>query len=317
MDVEDARIERILSAAAKAPSVHNTQPWAVDVHGDRITLRADPARQLRHADPTGREMYISCGAFLLNLEVAARRESLTAVTTVLPSSTDDLLVARVVLESALEPTMEELELAVAIGHRATSRAPFDDAPLDVDVLSEMQNTARTDGVGLRVIQPSEPARSQVLDLVRRSEALATEDAVARGEESAWTTRDPERHDGIPARLLGAPDAQGHRPVRRSWADAGPDAEPFDHRSTMVVLTTPGDKREDWVAAGQGLEHLLLVATSYYVHASFATTVLENPTTRHDLVRALELDGQPQMLVRLGYSGTERHSPRRTVEEIIT
>ena len=66
-----------------------------------------------------------------------------------------------------------------------------------------------------------------------------------------------------------------------------------------------------------LEHLLLVATTYFVHASFATNVLENPTTRHDLRRALDLPGYPQMLMRLGYTGTQRHTPRRRVEEIIT
>ncbi|PUB23439.1 hypothetical protein C8K30_11137 [Promicromonospora sp. AC04] len=57
--------------------------------------------------------------------------------------------------------------------------------------------------------------------------------------------------------------------------------------------------------------MLLVATTYFVHASFATTVLENPTTRHDLRRALSLDGAPQMLMRLGYSSMPKHTPRRS------
>ena len=317
MDVVDSRIERIVAAAGKAPSVHNTQPWAVTVQGDRITVRADPSRQLRHADPTGREMYISCGAFLFNLRTAARRESLTAATTVLPSSTDHLLVARVRLEPALGPLMDALELAVAIDHRETSRAAFDDEPLDVDVLGEMQDAARENGADLRVIHPWDPVRAEVLELVRRSEALATEDAVALGEEAAWTTASAVRHDGIPQDLMGPADAQGRRPSRRSWAHVGTGEGTSEHRSTMAVVSTPGDDRQAWVAAGQGLEHLLLVATTYFVHASFQTTVLENPTTRHDLRRALHLEGHPQMLMRLGYTGTQRHTPRRSVDEIIT
>lgn len=317
MDVVDARIERILAAAAKAPSVHNTQPWAVDVQGDRITVHADPSRQLRHADPSGREMFVSCGAFLFNLRAAARRESLTAVTTVLPSAADELLVARVRLEPAQEPLVDELELAVAIDHRETTRAPFDDEPLDVDVLREMQDAALAEDAHLRVIHPWDPVRTEVLDLVRRSEALAAEDAVALGEEQAWTTVSPLRHDGIPAELLGPKDAQGQRPGRRSWARTGPGEGTFEHTSTMAVLTTAHDDRQAWVAAGQALEHLLLVATTYFVHASFQTTVLENPTTRHDLRRALDLDGPPQMLMRLGYTGTQRHTPRRSVDEIVT
>lgn len=317
MDVIDTRIERIVTAAGKAPSVHNTQPWAVDVQGDRITVHADPSRQLRHADPTGREMFISCGAFLFNLRAAARRESLSAVTTVLPSATDALLVARVRLEPAPGPMMDELELAVAIDHRETSRAPFDDEPLDADVLDEMQDAARDEGADLRIVHPGDPARGGVLELVRRSEALAAEDAVGLGEEAAWTTAGAVRHDGIPQELLGPADPAGRRPTRRSWAHVGTGEGTTEHRSTMAVLATPDDDRHAWVAAGQALEHLLLVATTYFVHASFQTTVLENPTTRHDLRRALDLEGHPQMLMRLGYTGTQRHTPRRSVDEIIT
>ena len=315
MDVVDARVERILAAAAQAPSVHNTQPWTVQVQGNRIAVHADPSRQLRHADPTGREMYISCGAFLFNLRTAARRESLTAVVTILPSPSDELLVARVRLDPALGPQIDELEMSVALGRRATSREPFDDQPLDLDVLHEMREAARDEQCGLTVIHPWDTARSQVLNLVRRAEHLAAEDAVARGEEAAWTTTDPHREDGIPTDLLGPATSDDDAPVRHFWGSAGDAA--FEHRSTMAVLTTAGDTRQDWVAAGQGLERLLLVATTYFVHASFATTVLENPTTRHDLRLALDLGGHPQMLMRLGYSGSQRHTPRRTVPEIIT
>ncbi|SDC24942.1 Nitroreductase family protein [Sanguibacter gelidistatuariae] len=317
MDVVDARIERILTAAAQAPSVHNTQPWTVQVQGNRIAVHADPSRQLRHVDPTGREMYISCGAFLFNLRVAARRESLKAVVAVLPSPSDDLLVGRVRLEPDAGPHTDELELSVAVGRRATSRAQFDDQPLDLDVLREMQEAARDEEADLRAINPSDPVRTQVLELVRRAEALAAEDAIARSEESTWTATDPNREDGIPADLLGPATSDDEAPVRHFWGSTGSGGAAFEHRSTMAVLSTSGDSRQDWVAAGQGLEHLLLVATTYFVHASFATTVLENPTTRHDLRRALDLAGHPQMLMRLGYSRTPPHTPRRTVEEIIT
>ena len=315
MNVIDARVERILAAAALAPSVHNTQPWTVQVQGNRIAIHADPSRQLRHADPTGREMYISCGAFLFNLRTAARRESLAAHVSVLPSASDELLVARVRLDPALGPDIDELELSVALGRRSTSREPFDDQPLDMDVLRQMQEAARDEEGDLRVLHPWDPLRSQVIELVRRAEALAAEDAVAQSEEAAWTATDLSRHDGIPGDLLGPSTSDDQAPVRHFSGSTG-DAT-YEHRSTMAVLTTAGDSPRDWVMAGQALEHLLLVATTYFVHASFATTVLENPMTRHDLRRVLDLSGHPQILMRMGYSSSQRHTPRRTTSEIIT
>jgi hypothetical protein len=278
-----------------------------------VTLRADPARQLRHADPHGREMLISCGAFLFNARTAARRESLTAGVTVLPDPDDELLVAEIQLEPGPAPNTDELELSVAIARRTTSRTPFDDQPLFTDVLMAIQAAAHEEGAALRPIQPSEPAREDVIGLVRRAEALAAEDPAARAEEASWTATDPGRDDGIPQDLLGPAATDDRAPVRRFHASRG--SAQFELRTTMAVLSTPGDSARDWVRAGEALQHVLLVATTYFVHASFATTVLENPTTRHDLRRALSLDAAPQMLMRLGYSSMPQHTPRRSLPQM--
>ncbi|WP_454852641.1 Acg family FMN-binding oxidoreductase [Promicromonospora soli] len=313
MNLVDERVQRIVQAAGSAPSVYNTQPWQVEVAGSTVTLRADPARQLRHSDPHGREMLISCGAFLFNARTAARRDALNAVVKVLPDPDDELLVAEIQLEPGSTPDTDELELSVAIARRATSRVPFDDQPLFTDVLMAIEAAARKEGADLRSIQPSEPARDDVLVLMRRAEALASEDPAARAEEAAWTATDPGRADGIPQDLLGPSATNPRAPVRRFQASAG--SAQFEQRSTMAVLSTPGDSARDWVRAGEALEHALLVATIYFVHASFATTVLENPTTRHDLRRALSLDGAPQMLMRLGYSSSPKHTPRRSASQM--
>lgn len=315
MDVVDSRVERILRAAASAPSVYNTQPWQVDVMGNTVLLRADAARQLRHSDPDGREMLISCGAFLFNARTAARRDSLTAVVKVLPDPDDELVVAEIEFEPGPVPDMDELELSVAIARRTTSRVPFDDQPLFTDVLMSILQAARDEGAELRLIQPSEPVREDVLGLVRRAEALAAEDPAARAEEAAWTATGPGRDDGIPQDLLGPAADDDRAPVRRFHASTG--SVQFEQRSTLAVLSTAGDSARDWVMAGQALQHVLLVATTYFVHASFATTVLENPTTRYDLRQVLSLDGAPQMLMRLGYSSMPEHTPRRSVPVVAT
>ena len=57
--------------AARAPSLHNTQPWRFKATQDTIELYADQRRKL-HVDPIGREMLISCGAALFGLRLAIR-----------------------------------------------------------------------------------------------------------------------------------------------------------------------------------------------------------------------------------------------------
>src|SRR5690242_3539894 len=61
----------LIEVAARAPSVHNTQPWRFTVTGQAVELYADTERQLLE-DPAGREMIISCGAALFGLRLAIR-----------------------------------------------------------------------------------------------------------------------------------------------------------------------------------------------------------------------------------------------------
>jgi Nitroreductase family len=53
--------ERLIEAAAAAPSVHNSQPWRFVAWpaGRVIEIHADPARALRRADPRGRAVHIA------------------------------------------------------------------------------------------------------------------------------------------------------------------------------------------------------------------------------------------------------------------
>ncbi|MGH3272773.1 MAG: hypothetical protein ACRDNZ_00405, partial [Streptosporangiaceae bacterium] len=61
----------LIATAARAPSVHNTQPWRFRVDRSVLELYYDPGRKLR-VDPLGREELISCGAALFGLRLAVR-----------------------------------------------------------------------------------------------------------------------------------------------------------------------------------------------------------------------------------------------------
>ena len=73
----------LITAAARAPSVHNTQPWRFRVSPGAVELWSDPRRKLR-ADPSGREMLISRGAALFGLRLAVRSLGYLPVTEPLP-----------------------------------------------------------------------------------------------------------------------------------------------------------------------------------------------------------------------------------------
>src|SRR6266849_1955430 len=73
----------LIATAARAPSVHNTQPWRFRAGQYVIELYADQRRKLR-VDPAGREMLISCGAALFGLRLAVRSLGYLPVVKLLP-----------------------------------------------------------------------------------------------------------------------------------------------------------------------------------------------------------------------------------------
>jgi hypothetical protein len=126
-----------------------------------------------------------------------------------------------------------------------------------------------------------------------------------------------------ALAAGAPDRIPHGQLRQRDFDLGrglgrlPGEADGDKvpPATTAVLLTPGDRRADWLRAGQALQRLLLHAASKWVFASLHTQPLEDPVTR-DLIRdRLTLPGSPQMLLQLGRAATAASTPRRPPSDL--
>src|SRR4051812_50073265 len=66
--VEEQAWTDVITAATRAPSIHNTQPWRFTASPDRLELYLHPERALPGLDPPPRQQGISCG---IALEVAA------------------------------------------------------------------------------------------------------------------------------------------------------------------------------------------------------------------------------------------------------
>lgn len=317
MRIDDATIERIVVAGICAPSLHNTQPWLVEVAGPRITVRADPTRLLPHADPRGREMLISCGAFVLNARVAAEHEGFDAYARLLPDRHDPLLVAHITLSPLVaKPDFDEPGLYDAIMTRRSARGSVDERPLDLGAVTALHHAVARENADVTFLGPRDPTRGRLVTAMRRAEAFVERDRLLQDEDRAWLGTLRGRDDGVPRDAMGAwfkdPILDVHPPVR----DEVSGARTFEGRATTAILTTVGDGPYSSVVAGQALERMLLVAASRDIHASFASRVLENPVTRDEVERTLDLDASPQMIVRFGHGPAGPWTPRRDLEDVM-
>ena len=121
-------IAALVARAARAPSVHNTQPWRFLASRGWLELRADHERNLPTTDPAGREMLISCGG-AVRLRLAIREIGYLPSVRLLPDPARPSLLARIRLGAAMPVTAAERRLLMAMARRHTHRGAFSTEPI--------------------------------------------------------------------------------------------------------------------------------------------------------------------------------------------
>jgi hypothetical protein len=309
----------LISTAARAPSVHNTQPWRFRIRPDALELYADPARKLR-VDPMGREMLISCGAALFGLRLGVRSLGFMPVVERLPDKARLTLLARVSLGEPQPMTGSERQLLEALPHRHTHRGPFTPEPLPGGLLASLQHDAIAEGATLALTDRGRGyerladivlAAGQRLDLVPR----------ARADMRDWT-RSPgsSARDGVPASAFAA-EADHHRGhlAQRDF-DLGRHLGQLETAgpapAATALILTPGDGRADWLCAGQALHRILAHAAARWVFASLHSQPLEAAGIRGLIQDRLALPGVPQIILQLGCARSTRVTARRPPSDLI-
>jgi hypothetical protein len=313
----------VIAAAVWAPSVHNTQPWWFSPARQTMRLHADAGRQLMTADPSGREMLISCGAALFTVRLALRSLGYIPQTRVLPDPAQPLLVAEVSWQRRAAVTDYEQRLFEQVRRRRTHRGGFDPLPLSANLLAALRKGADRDGAALHIVT-DEGRKAALGSLVETAERSLRLNPRYVRELARWVTPPGVvRPDGIP------PTAYPARPERtepdfpsrdfshgRGWGQA-PVSWAHGHVAGVVtLLTTAADERSDWVNAGQALQRLLLFSTSFGVAAAIHSQPLEIGWLRHALRAQLADGSYPQLMLRLGTAIQTGRSPRRAPEDVI-
>ena len=315
----------VAAAAVNAPSVHNTQPWRFHHGAHEMSISANNERQLRLADPHGREMMISCGAALFNMRVALRYLGWVPKVRVLPDHELPNLVARVIWDQQVPPLDYEKELFDQIARRRTHRGGFDPTPLPDELLAVLPEQAAKENATLSLLTQDQQRAGALAAVVEAGDYALRLDSERAREEARWAPGPgSHRQDGVPPTAYPAhpertePDfrsrdfAHGH-----GWG-LPPDAEEPVLRSAGVVglLTTSVDQPSDWIHSGQALQRVLLVASSSNVAAALHSQPLEIPLLR-DFIRG-HLSGRayPQMVLRLGATSEKAVSVRRPVDEVL-
>lgn len=309
--LDGTTLERLLSAAVAAPSIHNTQPWRFRLDPETLTveIRAAEYRGLHHIDPTGRVLHLSAGCAVLNLRVAVEHFGWEPVPRLLPRPDEPDLLATVRLEDTARMS-SRASLYDAVWRRHSSRFPFSERPLPAALLTELAEAAHAEGARLLHLPSGQTDR--VLRLTGEAEHRDADDPHRVTESRHRVVKTDDSGLGMPPSVLGPQDFRDRVPTRDFGAHHVETlaARPFEQRPAIAVLSTAHDSRTDWLRAGQALERVLLIATAHSVKASLLHQALEWPDLREQLMTPADpRPSHTQMVIRLGYGHEGPDSPR--------
>ncbi|MCM3847104.1 nitroreductase family protein [Pseudonocardia sp. DR1-2] len=307
--IDPGTLRAALTLAARAPSVHNTQPWRWRWDDTGIELEADATRRLGSADADGRDMLLSCGAALHHLTVALAGLGLRCTVTRLPYAGRPEVVAAVhVTGGTRSPDPAAVDTAAAIPARRTDRRRFTDWPLTDAQLDLLCRRASGCGAVLRPVDDP-GARRALADAFR--EAATTHDATPGYdlELGLWSGR-RVTDDGVPAANVPVPSGPGAGLPHRRFAGAElPPAPHGEDGATLLVLGTSSDDRLARLRAGEALSAVLLQATELGLATCPLTEPLEVARTTEAVAeRVLGGSLSPQVVLRVGWPSVAAPPP---------
>ncbi|HEV7264930.1 MAG TPA: hypothetical protein VGN83_08445 [Falsiroseomonas sp.] len=318
------RLRFLLNYAVLAPSGHNTQPWLFRLCGDALLeLRADRSRALPVVDPQDRELTISCSAALANLRHAAAALGEQLEVAVLPDPGDRDLLAVIRALGPCPAAPASARLLRAITARRTTRFAFAPDPLPAPLRTEVAAAAEEAGAARLHWFDTQGQRRALAALVAEGDRIQMADPAFRHELSTWMrSRRGSGRDGMAGAAFGMPDlltfaaSLAVRTFDMGAGQAARDQELAEGAPALAVLATPGDTPDDWMAAGEALQRMLLAVTAGGFTASFLNQPIEVAALRPRLAAELATAGVPQMLLRIGRGPRPIPAARRPVREVL-
>lgn len=317
----DVPIRAIVERATRAPSVHNTQPWRWCVDGDRLSLFADSSRQLKYADPDGRDLILSCGAALHHLHVVAAGSGWKARVRRMPTPYNDNQVADISFSPQVA-SPEAVAALEALSRRRTDRRRPAAWPVPRLQLDRLVACGPPAGVTVAAVV-STRARTELRQVLAEAERAQREDPQCVDEIVRWTGR--EDAQGIPVtnlvRRSGHQSGQGapSRFPSGTLADHPPAGESV--QPAMLVICASSDDTASRLRAGEALGAVLVEGTAAGLMMVPLSQATEVERTRLLLKDELLDDAAcPQILVQVGWPPGDAPevpaTPRRPVEEVL-
>ena len=312
----------LLNDAVLAPSSHNSQPWLFEVNEDSIKLFADTSRALPILDSYNRELMISCGAAIGNLEVGANYFCLSCEFDYFPDARSSDHLVDVSLSEGHEVTANDRRLFSAIKDRTTTRKSLLPYTLPESVSAYLKKQASEVNIEFELIVDQEH-RQTIAELISEADRKHFSDPEFRSELSQWIRASKnQQHDGMAVNSYWTPSllAKLESMIIKRFdvgsSVASKDKELTEESPTLGLIATESEEPSQWFATGMFLSRILLYLTASGISVGYMNQAVEIADIRRILREEADVTGYPQLLLRIGKAEMSKQSARRPLTAVL-
>ncbi len=325
LKTEVERLKFFLKFAVLAPSSHNSQPWLFSVSENSIQVYRAKFRSLPIADVNNRQLFLSIGCAIEHIVIAAQYYGYSTNVEYKDDLINPNLAAIITFrkEEKKIQTIESLRYIQAILKRKTNRGKYKKEKILENLLEKIEKL-KTPNLNIYVISDTEKI-SRLADIAVQASIESMVDDNFRLELSHHLKHNLTKSKiGMPGFSLGLPTLVSFllphlmKQFNLERVAQKQNEKLFKkHTPYIVILTTNGDSRKDWLEAGRVFEQITLTLTHDNISVSPWGAPIQIGEFYRNIQKILHTSFRPQMFFRVGYAQKKaRFSPRLIVEDVL-
>jgi len=308
----------MVSGAIKAPSGHNTQPWLFKIKDTSIEVHPDLKRSLPVVDPDNRELFISLGCAIENLQIAALVKGY-----ICDISVSDKGITTIDLSEG----NGDKSLYAQIDLRQTNRRVYKGALINDSVIQKLCNIPSENGVHIHCYKQRTSEFIKISDLILQANTIQMSDTPFLTELKSWMRYNKReaisKRDGLSYAVFGAPNLPRWlsksiiASVLNGQQQNKSDRKKIGSSSHFALFTTEVNTIMDWINLGRYLQRFMLTCTKFGIACAFLNPPCELNELSVELVNSLNILGEhPAIILRIGFAKPMPCSLRRDIKEVL-
>lgn len=312
--IELAKI--LISFAICAPSGHNSQPWKFQTTENQIIVMPDMSKTLKVVDGENRELFISLGCAVENMQIAATQYGY--------ESDYEYIDGKIVVTFRQSEKVTPDPLFDQIKKRHTHRGEFTGKKIPSDLIKILQSVEKEQNTDFAFFDGETNEAKLIKEKIYLGNDIQMSDTAFKNELVEWMRFNKkdikENQNGLCYNVLGFPATPkfvGKKMVRMFLspkAQNKTDNGVNNSTSAFCLFSTAAKSEADYIAVGKTLERVLLKITELNLAYSFSNQPCEVEPLSLKLREELNLTNYPSVVIRIGYGDEPKHfAPRENIE----